>query len=110
VSREAAFKNEPYIALCVFPSGGGSKPVPGIRLSNPAVQAGAWKMPEDGECVILRLFEATGHPQSVTVTIPALAMEFPVDLLPFELKSLSINPSDHTIHPVDLLERRHSRA
>jgi alpha-mannosidase len=108
VSKEAAFKNEPGIALCVFPSGRGSKPVPGIRLSNPAVQVGALKMSEDGTRVILRL-ETTGHPQDVTASIPALAMEFHEDLLASELKSLAIDLSDNTVHQVDLLERRCSR-
>lgn len=110
ISREAIFKNEPYIALCVFPSGEGVKPVPGLRVSNPAVQLGAWKLSEDGKCVVLRLFETTGRPQNATVTFPALALEFPVDLRPFELKSLAIDRSDNTIHEVDLLERMIQRA
>jgi alpha-mannosidase len=104
-TREASWKNDPCFALCAFPSGEGSRPLPGLQLSNPAVQAGAWKLAEDGRNLILRLFETTGRPQKVTVHIPALAMEFALDLRPFELRSLAINPSAKSVDEVDLLER-----
>jgi alpha-mannosidase len=107
ISREAIFKSEPYTTLCAFPSGEGNKPVPGIRLSNPAIQLGAWKLSEDGKNMVVRLFETTGRRQSVIVTIPALVLEFRVDLRAFELKSLAIDRSAKTIHEVDLLERRY---
>lgn len=107
ISREAVFKGEPYVALCAFPSGEGDKPVPGIRLSNPAIQLGAWKLSEDGKNIVVRLFETTGRRQSVIITIPALTMGFRVDLRAFELKSLAIDRSTKTIHEVDLLERRY---
>ncbi|MBZ5496369.1 MAG: alpha-mannosidase [Acidobacteriia bacterium] len=105
ISKEAGFKNEPCLALCVFPSGGGEMPVAGIRLSNPAIQLGAWKLSEDGKHIILRLFETTGRPQPVIVTIPALAIEHPIELRAFELKSFAVDRSARTFHEVDLMER-----
>jgi alpha-mannosidase len=105
ISKEAIFKNEAYIALCAFPSGEGDRPAPGIRLSNPAIQLGAWKLSEDGKRIILRLFETTGHLQSTIVAIPALAIQHAIDLRAFELKTLAIDRTARTIHEVDLLER-----
>jgi alpha-mannosidase len=105
ISREALSKNQPCLILCAFPSGTGSKPVPGIRVSDPAVQAGAWKLSEDGKRLILRLFETTGHHRNVVVTIPGLSMEWTVELGSFELKSLAIDRSTQTAQEVDLLER-----
>ncbi len=105
ISKEAIFKNEAYLALCAFPSGEGDQPAPGIRLSNPAIQLGAWKLSEDGKRIILRLFETTGHLQSAIITIPALAIQYPIDLRAFELKSLAIDRTAKTLHEVDLLER-----
>lgn len=80
-------------------------PVAGIRLSNPAIQLGAWKLSEDGKHIILRLFETTGRPQPVIVTIPALAIEHPIELRAFELKSFAVDRSARTFHEVDLMER-----
>jgi alpha-mannosidase len=105
IAKEAGFKNESYLALCVFPSSEGARPLPGIHLSNQAVQLGAWKLSEDGRSVILRLFETTGHAQAVVVTIPALGAKHSIDLGPFELKSLAIDRAAGSTREVDLLER-----
>jgi alpha-mannosidase len=105
VSREALSKNQPCLILCAFPSGAGSKPVPGIRVSDPAVQVGAWKLSEDGKRFILRLFETTGHRRKVVVTLPGLSLERTIELGSFELKSLAIDRSTQTVQEVDLLER-----
>jgi alpha-mannosidase len=106
VSRESLSKNQPCLTLCAFPSGTGSKPVPGIRVSDPAVQVGAWKLSEDGKRFILRLFETTGHCRKVVVTIPGLSLERTIELGSFELKSLAIDRLTQTVQEVDLLERR----
>jgi alpha-mannosidase len=106
ITQESLFKNEIYLALCVFPSGEGAAPLPGISLSNPAVQLGAWKLSEDGEHIVLRLFESTGEPQTVVVAIPALQIDQEVALGAFELKSLAIDRMATTLSEIDLLERK----
>jgi alpha-mannosidase len=105
ISMEALLKNEPHFALCAYPSGTGEKPLPGIRLSNPAIQLGAWKQSEDGKHIILRLFETTGQPQTVLATIPALGIEHAIELDAFELTTFAIDRTTGTMREVDLLER-----
>jgi len=105
ISREASFKNERYLALCAFPAGEGGPLPGGIRLSNPAIRLGAAKLSEAGGHLILRLFETTGHPQEVLLTIPPLGLEFRMELQGFELKSLAVDRSARTVFEVDLLER-----
>lgn len=105
ISTEALLKNEPYSALCAFPSGTGEKPLPGIRFSNQAVQLGAWKQSEDGTHIILRVFETTGQRQTMLATIPALGIKQAIELDAFELKSFAIDRKTGTLSEVDLLER-----
>ena len=105
ISKEALFKNERYLALCAFPAGEGRLPLPGIRLSNPAIRLGAAKLSEEGKHLIFRLFETTGNPQEVILTIPPLALECRIELKSFELKTLAIDRTDRTLCDVDLLER-----
>ena len=105
ISSEANSKNQPCLILCAFPSGAGSKPRPGIRVSDPAVQVGAWKLAEDEKRFILRLFETAGHRRKVVVTIPGLSLEWTIELGAFELKSLAIDRLTLTVQEIDLLER-----
>jgi alpha-mannosidase len=106
VDREATAKNEAPMALCVFPRGEGRRALPGLVLSDDAVQLGAMKRAEDGERVILRLFEPTGERRATTVSIPPLDVRFDVVLGPFEIKTLAVDPKTKEVYETDLLERR----
>jgi alpha-mannosidase len=105
VNQESLFKNQAYLALCIFPPGEGTAPLPGIHLSNPAIQLGAWKLSEDAKHIVLRLFESTGQRQTVVVAVPALQIDQEVALGGFELKSLAIDRTAGTLSEIDLLER-----
>jgi type II secretory ATPase GspE/PulE/Tfp pilus assembly ATPase PilB-like protein len=59
----------------------------------------------NGESMVLRLFEPTGRPRRPVVRMPLLDLEFPVELKPFELKTLAVDPETREIRETDLLER-----
>jgi alpha-mannosidase len=62
-------------------------------------------MSEDGGALVLRLFEPTGSARSTRVRIPALGLDFPVALGPFELRTLLVDLATRTVSRADLLER-----
>ena len=105
VDREATVKHETPMVLCVCPSGTGEKPRPAVTLSDEAVQLAAMKLAEDGDRLILRLFEPTGDRRTTTVAIPPLDMKFDVALGGFEIKTLAIDLRTKTMTETDLLER-----
>ena len=70
VDREALVRNAPPMALCFFPPGEGAKPAAGVILSDPVVQLLAFKLAEDSDDLILRLFEPTGRARTTTVALP----------------------------------------
>jgi alpha-mannosidase len=105
VDREASVRNDPPFALCAFPPGSGTRPLPGIVLEDEVVQVGAMKMAETGDRVVVRLFEPTGQARSTTVRIPALGVRFDVPLGGFEVRTFAIDPATKRIEETDLLER-----
>ncbi|MEW6071537.1 MAG: glycoside hydrolase family 38 C-terminal domain-containing protein [Planctomycetota bacterium] len=104
IDREATAHSEPPFALACAPSGEGELPPPGVLLSDDAVQLAACKPAEDGDDLVLRLFEPTGRRRSTTVTIPAAEASARVTLAPFEIRTLRFRRRDSTFVPVDLLE------
>jgi alpha-mannosidase len=81
-------------------------PKPGITLGDRAVQVAAFKKAEDGNDLIIRLFEPTGRPRRTTVRLPVFGASARVRLGPFEVKTLRFNPRRRTFVETDLLERR----
>lgn len=106
IDREATVKHEAPMALSVCPRGGGPRVGPVILLSDDVVQLGAMKMAEDGDRLILRLFEPTGEARTVTVTIPPLGLQFEVALGACEIKTLAVDLKTRAVQETDLLERR----
>ncbi len=104
VDREALAKNEKPFALSFFPSGLGKMPVQFATVSNESVQVTAIKKAEDGEDLIVRLFETTGKIQSTMVSIPIAEFATEVALSPFEIKTLRINLKEKNVKYVNLLE------
>jgi alpha-mannosidase len=105
IDREAAVRTEGLMALCAFPPGGGSAALPGVALDDDVVRLAALKMSEDGRALVVRLFEPTGSARETRVRIPALGLEFPVALAPFELLTLLVDLATRTVGRADLLER-----
>jgi alpha-mannosidase len=105
VGREATVKHEAPTALSVCPSGAGRKPRPAVTLSDEAVELAAMKLAEEGDRLILRLFEPTGTRRSTRVAIPPLDVAFDVTLGAFEVKTLAIDLKTKAVAETDLLER-----
>jgi len=104
IDREAQLINESPLALVFSPSGKGSVPAPSVRLSNPSVRMTALKMSEEGERLILRLFESSGRPAKTAVGIPVLGMAFQAGLGAFEIKTFSIDLESKAVSETDLAE------
>ena len=105
IDREAAVRTEELMALCAFPSGDGATALAGVTLGDDVVRLSALKLSEDGRALVLRLFEPTGTARGTRVRVPALGVEFPVALGPFELRTLLVDLATHIVSNADLLER-----
>lgn len=110
IDREALFKNEAPMALVCFPPGAGQRSLPGVQLSDEAIQITALKMGEREDWLVLRLFEPTGSRRGTRVSIPALDLKFEVSLKAFEVKTMAVDLSTKEIFETDLLEHRISPA
>jgi alpha-mannosidase len=105
VGREAAAHNERPYVLPFSPPGGPRKAKPGIVLDGTAVELAAFKKSEDGNDLVVRLFEPTGSPRPVTVRLPAFGVSRKVLLGGFEVKTLRFGPKTKKWRETDLLER-----
>jgi len=91
-------------ALAYWPPGGGTLPAAGPVLDDPAVQLTAFKKAEDGDELIVRLFEPTGRGRRTTLSLPHLELKHSVRLAPFEIRTLAIDPSSRRVREVNLME------
>ena len=105
VDRESLFKNEKPYVLCFSPPGSGKKAKPFAVLSDNAVQITALKKAEQGNCLIIRLFEPEGKKQETFLSLPFIPIKRKIVLSPFEIKTLKFNLKTHQFQEVDLLER-----
>jgi len=104
VDREALVHNEQPYALSCWPSGGGRPPKSGPVLSDGAAQVTAFKRAEDGDDLIVRLFEPTGRRRTTTLSIPCAGARTQVKMDPFALKTLRLNRRTRRFREVSLLE------
>ena len=88
-----------------FPSGAGARPKAGAVLSDDVVQMTCLKLAEDNDDLIVRLFEPTGQAHSTTLSLPCIGFKTKVDLGPFEVKTLRVNPKTRAVRETDLIER-----
>jgi len=105
IDREALAQNEKPYALSFFPSGLGQAPKQLACLSDDVVQMTAAKLAEDGTDLIIRLFEPTGAARKIILSLPFCGLEQPIEMGPFEIKTLRFNAANRTITETDLLER-----
>ncbi len=105
IDREALVRNEiPYV-LSYFPPEDGPKPRGFAVLNDPAIQITALKRAETGDVLIMRLFEPTGRKRKTVLSLPAFGAQIRLSFSPFEIKTLSFDPSKKAFEEVDLLER-----
>lgn len=104
VDREASAHNERPMALSFFPNGEGKLTGSFLSLSDPVVQVCAVKKAEEGDCLIIRLFEPTGYPRRTTVSLPFADMHMDVELGKFEILTLKVDWKSKSWHRVSPLE------
>jgi alpha-mannosidase len=104
VDREALVHNEKPFALSYWPSGEDELPHRGVTLSDRVVQMTAFKRAEDGNDLIIRLFEPTGQKRKTTLSVSAWGIKVPVQMKPFELKTIRVNLKTGKTREVSLLE------
>jgi alpha-mannosidase len=105
VDREALVKNEKPPLLPFFPAGRGKRPQPFVLLSDGAVQISALKKAEDGNALIIRLFEPTGKSRTTTVSLPWAGTKKTVHLRAFEIKTLAFDRKTRRFRELGLLEQ-----
>jgi alpha-mannosidase len=105
IDREALVKNEKPGLLAFFPAGRGKRPQPFILLSDRAVQVAALKKAEDGNSLIIRLFEPTGRARTTTLSLPWAGVQKTIRLQAFEIKTFAFDRKTGRFRELDLLER-----
>ena len=103
IGSEALAKNEAPLALCLFPDGEGTRPLPLYQLEGEALVT-AVKMTEDGSQRVFRLFQPSEKSGESRLKLFRPEVVIPVCLAPFEIKTLVVDSRGKTIE-TDLLER-----
>ena len=115
IDREALAKNEKPFGMQMFPErvervggvegveGAGLRPF--VVLKGEAVQMTAMKLAEDGEDIIIRLFEPTGQKRSVVLSLPLFGIDKKVTMSPFEIKTLRVDVGKRKVVETDLMEK-----
>ncbi len=106
ISRESTVKNESPPALCFFPSGKGRLPEKSVLIEDETIQMTALKKSEEGNRMILRLFEPVGTGKKVIVSFPVIKKSTEIIFKPFEIKTISIDLDSHEMFCTDLLEKK----
>ena len=73
IDREALVHNEAPYVLAYFPPGAGKRSAAGVVVDGAAVEVTAFKKSEDGQDVVIRLFEPTGRPRRPSSSSPRSA-------------------------------------
>lgn len=90
VDREALVHNETPMTLSFTPASHGKSPGAFITLSDRVTQLSALKQAEDGDGLILRLFNPTSESRSTQVDLPVLELSKEVQLTPFEIRTFRV--------------------
>ena len=109
VDREALARNEGPFALNVFPSGEGRPPRPAFVLEDDVVLATVLKKADNGDDLIIRLFEPTGRARSTAIALPFAGARARLRLAGFEIKTVRFNLPRRRFTEVNLLEEKRRR-
>lgn len=104
IDLEAQAHNEQPMALSFFPVGTGSQPGAFLTLDDPAIRLGALKQAEDGDGLIVRLFNSTSEPRQAILRLPGSGWSQPVALKGYEIRSFHLNPHNGDWNEVNLIE------
>jgi alpha-mannosidase len=110
IDREALARNEAPYVLAYFPPGGKKKALPGAVVDGQAVEVTAFKKSEDGDDIVVRLFEPTGKARTAVVKLPAFGASAKCRLKGFELRTLRFSRRTRRFSETDLLERKPGKA
>jgi len=105
IDREALAKNEKPFALSFFPAGAGERPKPGALLSDDAILLTALKWAEEGDAIVVRLYNPTPDARRTSLALPFVGVETDAALSPYEIKTLLVDPASRHVREADLLER-----
>lgn len=106
IDREALVRNEKPFALSFFPSGVGKELKPLAVLSDEIVQITAIKMAEDGDDLIIRLFEPSGKKRTTTLSLPCIGIAKEITISAFEIKTLRVDVKNGEVAETDLMEKK----
>jgi alpha-mannosidase len=110
IDREALARNEAPYVLAYFPPGGKRRALPGAVVEGRAVEVTAFKKSEDGDDIVVRLFEPTGKARTAVVKLPAFGASAKCRLKGFELRTLRFSRRTRRFSETDLLERKPGKA
>jgi len=104
IDREAQVHNESPMVLSFIPEGKGS-PLPlFLTLSDPVITASAIKKAENGEDLVLRLFNPSCQRRACLVAFSAHGLDLTVVLGAYEVQTLRIDLKTGACHQTNLLE------
>lgn len=103
VDREALAHNERPMALSFFPDAGILIPQAFITLDDQVVQLTALKKVEDGDDLLVRLFNPTGQERTTTVKLPDTSKQLVFG--PFEIRTFRLNQQKGKWTEVNLIEQ-----
>ncbi len=105
IDREAQVHNEAPIVLSFFPDGQGSPLPPFLTLSDPVITASAIKKAENGEDLVLRLFNPSAQRRACLVSFPAHGLDLVAVLGDYEVQTLRLNLKTGVCTLTNLLEQ-----
>jgi len=105
IDREALVKNEKPFALSFYPSGQGKKLQPLAILSDNIIQITTIKKAENGNDLIIRLFEPTGKNRKTILTLPVFKKKLNIHLSAFEIRTLCIDIKTGNVVETNLIEK-----
>ena len=87
IDRECQAISEKPFVLSFFPSGAGKKPDTILTLSDSPVILSCMKKQEKGEAIVIRLYNPTEDPVSVTLSSVPLELSETLQFKPFEIRT-----------------------
>jgi len=109
VDREALVHHEQPYALSFPPPGTGRAAGPFLKLDDDVLMMPAAKRAEEGNDLVVRLFNPTREPRRTVLELSFIASPEParhkLDFRPFEIRTFRVEPETGRLTETDLLER-----